>query len=68
MMSAAEPPELLPIAARPSGSLVSFTSQFFSTRGSTSASMYVGVVAVHVVVFLAALVPLGVAAAVGDRR
>ena len=40
MMSAAEPPELLPIAARPSGSLVSFTSQFFSTRGSTSVSMY----------------------------
>ena len=32
MMSAAEPPELLPIAARPSGSLVSFTPQFFSTR------------------------------------
>jgi hypothetical protein len=25
MMSAAEPPELLPITARPSGSLVSFT-------------------------------------------
>ena len=41
MMSAAEPPELLPIAARPSGSLVSFTLQFFSTRGSTSSSMYV---------------------------
>ena len=33
-------PELLPIAARPSGSLVSFTSQLFSTRGSTSVSMY----------------------------
>ena len=40
MMSAAEPPELFPIAARPSGSLVSFTPQFFSTRGSTSVSMY----------------------------
>jgi hypothetical protein len=41
MISAAEPPELDPIAARPSGSLVSFTLQFFSTRGSTSSSMYV---------------------------
>ncbi len=41
MMSAQDPPELLPIAARPSGSFVSFTLQFFSTRGSTSSSMYV---------------------------
>jgi hypothetical protein len=40
MMSAAEPPELLPVTARPSGSLVSFTLQFLSTRGNTSVSMY----------------------------
>ncbi len=41
MMSAAEPRELHPIAARPPGSFVSFTLQCFSTRGSTSSSMYV---------------------------
>ena len=40
MTSAHEPPELLPIAARPSGYLVSLTWQFFPTRGSTSSSMY----------------------------
>lgn len=39
-MRAADPPELFPITARASGSLVSFTRQFFSTRGSTSVSMY----------------------------
>src|ERR1700682_2164082 len=38
MIKAHEPPELPPIVARPSGSLVSFTLYCFSTRGSTSFS------------------------------
>ena len=38
MAIAAEPPELPPMVARPSGSLVSFTLHCFSTRGSTSVS------------------------------
>src|ERR1700675_608399 len=38
MLKAAEPPELPPMVARPSGSLVSFTLYCFSTRGSTSFS------------------------------
>ena len=38
MISAHEPPELPPIVARPSGSLVSFTLHSFSTSGSTSVS------------------------------
>jgi len=38
MIKAHEPPELPPIVARPSGSLVNFTLYCFSTKGSTSCS------------------------------
>ena len=38
MMSAHEPPELPPIVARASGSLVKFTLHLLSTSGNTSCS------------------------------
>ena len=65
-MSAQEPPELPPMVARPSGSLVSLTWTVFSTSGSTSCLDELGVAAGHGVVLQAALAALRVAAAVAD--
>ncbi len=66
MINAQEPPELPPMVARPSGSLVSFTCAFASTSGSTSCLDELGILAGHGVVFQAALAALGVAAAIAD--
>ena len=61
------PPELQPIVARPSGSLVSFTLHLLLDQRQHLGLDELGVQAGHRVVFQAALAALGVAAAVADR-
>ena len=65
-MSAQEPPELPPMVARPSGSLVSLTLYLLFDQRQHFVLDELGVAAGHGVVFQAALAALGVAAAVAD--
>ena len=67
MVSAHEPPELQPIVARPSGSLVNFTLHLLFHQRQHLFLDELRVPARHGVVFQAALAALGVAAAVADR-
>ena len=60
------PPELQPMVARPSGSLVSLTLHFAFDERQHFVLDELGVLAGHGVVFEAALAALGVAAAVAD--
>ena len=67
MISAADPPELPPIVARPSGSLVSLTLALLLDERQHFGLDELRVASRHRVVLEAALAALGVAAAVADR-
>ena len=67
MINAAEPPELPPIVARPSGSLVSFTLAFFLDQRQNLGFDELRIPRRHRVVLQPALAALRVAAAVANR-